>query len=113
MSMFDDASYQLLAEATGWNPSSKEWENKGWADVSHQVHYQGELHAGVLAEIEGGITDIGNSSFTARYLMKNKITGQRAAILTAKVVYFDLKVRKSIPLPEELRQQMQICMVKI
>ena len=103
ISMFDDAGFQLLSEATGWNPESEEWQGKGWADVSHQVDYQGELRAGALIEIEGGITAIGNSSFTAQYQMKNKITRDIAATLVAKIVFFDLVERRSIPLTLDMR----------
>ena len=107
MDMFDDAGFQLLAEATGWHPGSKEWQGKGWADVSHQTAYQSELQAGALIEIEGGITAIGNSSFTARYQMKNKMTGDCSATCTAKIVFFDLKARRSIPLTATIRSLMQ------
>ena len=111
--MFDDASYQLLAEATGWYSASEHWQGKGWADVSHQIEYQGELPAGALVEIEGGITEIGNSSFTACYVMKNKMTGEQAATLTAKVVFFDLESRRSLPLTDELRHNMKAYQILI
>lgn len=105
--MFDDASFQLLAEATGWSSSAQEWQGRGWADVHHQIDYQGELHAGALVEIEGGITKMGNSSFTACYVMKNKMTGEQTATMTAKVVFFDLDARKSMQLTDEIRQQIE------
>ena len=41
MSMFDDASYQLLAEAAGWHVGAEAWKGKGWADVNHSIDYQG------------------------------------------------------------------------
>jgi acyl-CoA thioester hydrolase len=107
MSMFDDASYQLLAEATSWHPGAEEWKGKGWADVCHKIDYQGELQVGALVEIEGGITAIGNSSFTSCYVMRNKMTDERAATMTAKVVSFDLEARRSIPLTNEMREKME------
>ena len=107
MGMFDDAGFQLLAEATGWYAGAKAWQGKGWADVSHQIDYQGELQAGALIEIEGGIRNLGNSSFTASYHMKNKMTGECAATLTAKIVFFDLEARRSMPLTAEMRTAMQ------
>ena len=113
MAMFDDASYQLLAEATGWCLVAEEWKGKGWADIYHKIDYQGELHAGALVEIEGGVTEIGNSSFTAVYFMKNKMTGERAATLTAKVVFFDLEARRSIPLTDQIRQQLELRLIKL
>ena len=112
MSMFDDASFQLLAEATGWYSGAEGWEGKGWADVRHQIDYQGELHAGALVEIEGGISEIGNSSFTACYAMKNKMSDKRAATMTAKVVYFDLVARRSMALTEDIRQKLESHRIK-
>ena len=112
MSMFDDASYQLLAEATSWHPGAEEWKGKGWADVCHKIDYQGELQVGALVEIEGGITSIGNSSFTSCYVMKNKMTGERGATMTAKVVSFDLEARRSIPITNKIRQQMKTRQIK-
>ena len=111
MSMFDDASYQLLVEATTWDSGAAEWQGKGWADVSHKIDYEGELHAGTLVEVEGGIIEIGNSSFTSSCVMKNKLTGKRVATMTAKVVFFDLEARRSLPLTDELLQQMDGCRI--
>ena len=107
MGMFDDASFQLLAEALGWYVGAEEWKGKGWADVNHSIDYQGELHAGALIEIEGGVIAIGNSSFTSYYVMKNKMTGKQTATLTAKVVHFDLEARCSLPLTDTLRQKLK------
>jgi len=72
MGMFDDASYQLLAGATGWHVGSEAWQGRDRADVSHKVEYQGELHAGALIKIEGGIIEVGNSSFTSLYIHHDK-----------------------------------------
>lgn len=107
LGMFDDASYQLLHEATGWSATSAEWQGKGFADVHNSLDYVGELKAGELLEITGGISAIGNSSFTAHYVMTNKLTGETAATMMAKLIYFDLVARKSMPLTEALKTHMQ------
>lgn len=112
VSMFDDASYQLMAEAVGWDSRSDEWKGRGWADVRHEIDYVGELHAGDLVEIEGGIQTIGNSSITNRFEMKNKLTGKPAAVLTAKSVYFDLDARKSTPITDDMRERMAAFVIK-
>ena len=107
LSMFDDASYQLIHEATGWHAGSDEWRDRGWADVNNNIDYLAELYAGSLIEIEGGVSDIGNSSFTAQYLMRNRLTGELAAQMTAKIIYFDLTARKSMPLTDEIKQRIK------
>ena len=105
MGMFDDASLQLLVETTGWNTEATEWQGKGWADVHHKIEYKGELKVGALLEINGGIIKIGNSSLSIYYEMKNKLTGEIAATMSARTVFFDLKSRRSIPLSHEMRLQ--------
>ena len=105
--MFDDASYQLLNEATGWSATSTDWQGRGFADVHNSLDYLDELKAGELVEIYGGISHIGNSSFTTLYEMKNKHTGKVAATMTAKLIYFDLVARKSLPLDDALKESMQ------
>ena len=107
LAMFDDASYQLLHEATGWSATAQDWQGRGFADVHNSLDYLGELKAGELIEIEGGISATGNSSFTANYVMTNKLTGEPAAKMTAKLIYFDLVARKSMPLSADIRQQME------
>ena len=107
LAMFDDASYQLLNEATGWHATSEVWQGRGWADVHNSIDYLGELRAGELIEIQGGISAVGNSSFTASYFMRNKVTGDIAAKMVAKLIYFDLVARKSMLLTDEIKQQLQ------
>lgn len=105
--MFDDASYQLLNEATGWSATSPDWQGKGFADVHNSLDYIGELKAGELVEIYGGISATGNSSFTTHYTMTNKETGEVAATMMAKLIYFDLVARQSLTLTDELKAMMQ------
>jgi len=107
MALFDDASLHLLAEATGWQADSDEWQGRGWADVHHEINYKNELQVGTLLEITGGITTIGNSSLTACYTMRHKATQAIAATMNAKTVFFDLTVRRSISLTDEMRAQMK------
>lgn len=111
IAMFDDASYQLMAESVGWDIKSAEWQDRGWADVRHEIDYLGELQAGDLLEITGGFKSIGNSSVTTVYQMRNKLTGKPAATLTAKTVYFDLAARKSTPITDVMRERMLPFMV--
>ena len=107
LAMFDDAGYQLLQEASGWTVMEDGWRDRGWADVHNSIDYLSELRAGDLVEIEGGISAIGNSSITAHYRMKNKVTENSVAKMTAKLIFFDLVARRSTHLTEELKQRME------
>ena len=75
--------------------------------MHNSIDYLAELRAGELVEIQGGISAIGNSSFTASYFMRNKVTGDIAAKMMAKLIYFDLVARKSMLLTDEIKQQLQ------
>lgn len=107
VAMFDDASYHLLSEATGWSFNSQDWQDKGWADVKHEVEFKHEILAGTLVEVNGGIIEIGKSSVTSQYHLENKMTGELAAQMTAKIVLFDLKARTSIPISGVMREKMK------
>ena len=103
VAMFDDASYHFLNEALGWHPEDR--SAPGWADVKHVIEYNDEVAAGSLLEIQGSIVRLGGKSITSRYEMHNLNKGTLAATLESTSVYFDLAVRKSVPIPDELREQ--------
>lgn len=105
MAMFDDASWQLLAEATGWSPDAPEFRGRGWADVRHEIDYRAELHAGALVRIEGRVTALGNTSLDTLYEMRCATTGTLAASMRAKTVFFDLETRRAIPLGDAMRSR--------
>lgn len=108
MSLFDDASYHLLSETSGWQPnnSNGEWNGKGWADVKHSLEYLAEVRAGSLVKIEGKVLAVGNSSMT--YFLEMREVGKEdiAARFEAKTVFFDLVARRSMPLTEAMRERM-------
>ena len=105
MAMFDDASYHLLSETSGWQPndSTGAWRGKGWADVSQNLQYLAEIGAGSLIEIYGKVLEIGNKSITFALEMRAKPTGEIVATFESKTVYFDLVDRRAITLTAEMR----------
>ncbi|KCZ53241.1 hypothetical protein HY29_17330 [Hyphomonas beringensis] len=103
VAMFDDASYHFLNEALGWHPEDR--SAPGWADVKHVIEYNDEVAAGSLLEIQGSIVRLGGKSITSRYEMHNLNKGTLAATLESTSVYFDLAARKSVPIPDELRER--------
>lgn len=109
MAAFDDASYQLLSLATGWRPAAEKWKGIGWADVEQHIVYKSELSPGDMFEVVGGITAIGQSSFTARYAMRNTSAQKDSATFQSKTVYFDLEKRTSMRLTDDLRARLESC----
>lgn len=105
MAMFDDASYVLLFEATGWAPGVEAWAGLGWADVRHELEYKDELSAGTIVEISGGVKRIGSTSIETCFEMRKMSGKSLAATMSAKTVFFDLALRKARPFTESMRDQ--------
>lgn len=107
LGIFDDAHTQLVAEAFDYRAGEERWRDKGWADVSNQLEYKRELQAGALIEVNGGIVEVGRSSFTSYFEMKERFSDEVSATMTAKIIFFDLKARKSMPLTEKMLSDMK------
>ena len=103
LNMFDDASYHILYEVFGWSGASDDEGERGWADVRHVIEYVAEVNAGDVLETRAGIKKIGTKSITIRYEMTNLGENELAATLECTCVLFDLKARKALPLPDDLR----------
>ena len=104
VAMFDDAAYHMLYEVFGWTGSSDDDNKIAWADVNHTIDYKAEVSAGDILEIEGKLTKIGNKSITIYYEMKNLGKNEVAASLQVISVLFDLELRESVEISEELKQ---------
>ncbi|BCH30169.1 4-hydroxybenzoyl-CoA thioesterase [Mesorhizobium sp. L-8-10] len=112
MAMFDDASYVLLSEATGWSPNDPEWAGLGWADVHQEIDYKDELSAGTIVEITGGVKRIGSSSIEIRLEMRRMNGKSLCAVMVAKTVFFDLSLRKARPFTESMRARAETLLVE-
>ena len=104
VAMFDDAAYHMLYEVFGWTGSSDDDNKIAWADVNHTIDYKAEVSAGEILEIEAKLTKIGNKSITIYYEMKNLGKNEVAASLQVISVLFDLELRESVKISEELKQ---------
>lgn len=105
-SMFDQGTMHLLSMAGfTWDRLSE--ASLGFADVRHVVEYKAEQGAGNLIVVHSAITRLGNSSITLAHQMKNPETGALAATSEVTCVFFDLKARKSVPIPDDLRASAQ------
>lgn len=111
MAMFDDASYVLLSEATGWSPNDPEWAGLGWADVHQEIDYKDELPAGTIVEVTGGVKRIGSSSMETCFEMRRMNGKSLSAVMAAKTVFFDLSLRKAKPFTESMRARAETLLV--
>ncbi len=102
--MFDDANTQFVG-SLGWDPVTAHSSGLGWADVRGEIDYLAEVVAGALVEIRSSTAAVGNKSLTVDSVMRSRSSGEIHARMRSIMVHFDLKVRKAVPLPAELRQR--------
>lgn len=102
MAMFDDASMHYLS-ALGFDFADAKAGKTGWADVKIELELSAEVPKGALVQIRSFTKAIGNSSLT--YISEMLcVSGETLhARATTKTVYFDLKARKSLTLPENFK----------
>lgn len=107
VAMFDDASYHFLHHLFGWIGARDADARLGWADVKHTVEYKREVAAGELLEIRAQLLNVGGKSMTVSYEMIKLDNGETAATLESVVVLFDLKERRAVSIPDNMRTQAQ------
>lgn len=109
--MFDEAGFHLLS-AAGMKMSEMAETGRSFADVKHVITYEAEQRVGSLLVIEGCIRRIGTKSMTSFQRMTNVETGELAATTEITMVYFDLKERKSLIIPDALREGFEKLLVE-
>ena len=75
------------------------------AAVEQRLEYKRELQAGDTVTIRSRVLEVGNKSIRFSHEMKNDETGETAAISVIAGVYFDAKIKKALPLPEDVRER--------
>ena len=108
--MFDAAFWHLLS-ACGFTRDYLAGHNGGFVDVRDTIEYRAEQEVGALIMIESGMIKVGNTSVTGFHRMRNTETGEIAATSEKITVYFDLKARQKMPLPDDLRGAMEANLV--
>ena len=102
MPLLDGAIYHLLG-MLGPLVDTEDGRRVGWADVRHEISYQGEMVAGDLLVLESSITAIGNSSIRHRTVLSRLPSREPRTVLQGITVRFDLDARKSIALCERMK----------
>jgi acyl-CoA thioester hydrolase len=100
---FDQAMWHLVVRM-GYNPNWRHEKNEGWADVRYEIDFRSELHAGDVFSVVSRVVDAGRSSLRSVHQLMGS-NGVLAAELAMTSVYFHLKKRKSIPIPDAIRQR--------
>jgi len=77
----------------------------GSAAVQHDVRYLRELRAGDPLHVRSAILAIGNKTLRFGHRLYHATTGELSCTADIVGVIFDLKARKAIPVPDELRRR--------
>jgi acyl-CoA thioester hydrolase len=100
---FDQAMWHLVARL-GYNPNWRHERNEGWADVRYEIDFRSELKTGDLFSVVSKVVDAGRSSLKSAH----RLVGPDrtvAAELAMTSVYFHLIDRKSLPIPDAIRER--------
>lgn len=100
--MFDDANMILIARL-GYSFRDAQTSPVGWADIRNEVDYLAEVPAGLVVEIYSAVVKLGSKSITLLSEMRCAESGKTHARMTAVMVYFDRREKKSLPLTDEIR----------
>jgi len=100
---FDEASWSLLSQI-GLTHSYLKKQKKGLAALQQNITYKRELIAGDVVSIRSGVMDVAEKVFRMFHEMRNQETGEVTAFSIITGVYMDAIVRKSCPIPADIRE---------
>jgi acyl-CoA thioester hydrolase len=98
---FDQAMWHLVSQL-GYDPEWRNSRDEGWADVRYEIDFRSELRVGDLFTVESEVLEIGNRSLKSRHKLLTRNQDVAAELLMTSV-YFHLKERKAILVPEVVR----------
>jgi acyl-CoA thioester hydrolase len=107
---FDEATWHFFANVGMPRP----WfvsNGTGMAAVEQHIEYKRELHAGDLISIRSAAVEVKEKSIRFLHEMTNDQTGDLAARTIILGVYFDTTARKSLALPTDIRERVQLLIV--
>jgi acyl-CoA thioesterase FadM len=100
---FADSSLWLM-EDLGLGQSYIERQGRTCATVDCYVRYSAELRAGDLHHIESAPIGVDDKLVTLGHKVINSTTGGVCATLEQRLLHFDMKARKAVPLPADKRE---------
>ncbi len=103
LGLFDQAAWHVFM-ALGYRAEMAAREHIGLADVHQTIAFRRELRAGQLIVVRSWLQRVGSKSLTALHEMFDADDGVPVASLTSVTSFFDLRERKSLPIPPEIRR---------
>ena len=103
---FDDGGFQMWHHI-GIKQSDLKQNDMGAVVANISIDFIHEITVGQLMEIRGVWRHMGNKSMSHEQRLFNVDTGVHCATQTTSEVYFDMKKRRSAPMPENLREKVK------
>ncbi len=103
---FDEATWHLFG-LLGLTPTFFRENDRGMAAVHQEITYKRELYAGNIISISSAILEVKEKVIRFTHEMYNEETKELAAVTILTAVYLDTRVRKSCPLPADIRERAQ------
>jgi acyl-CoA thioester hydrolase len=101
---FNDATWELIS-SLGLTRERLASEQIGMAALEQHIKYKRELYAGDVITVRSSVLDVREKSATITHEMKNEQTGEVAATTVIVGVHFDLRTRKPLPFPTDVRER--------
>jgi len=103
---FDEATWHLLA-LMGFTPEYLKTQHRGMAAVEQHLTYRSELRAGDLITIYSQALEVRDKTIRFAHEMKRQDSRLVAATTTLIGVQMDTILRKSAPIPAEIRARIE------
>ena len=103
ISRFSDAASHIFREL-GVNQEMRRERNIGTAALDYRLTYRKPLHAGDAIIVKSGVLELRDKTVRFGHHLIDAGNGEVACSIEIVAVFFDLGLRKSIPLPEEIRE---------
>jgi acyl-CoA thioester hydrolase len=100
---FDEATWNLFA-GFGLTPHWLREQGRGMVAVEQRLLYKAELHAGDVLSVHSSVLEVRDKTIRFLHEMR-KLDGQVAATTELTGVHLDTVVRRSVPLPAEVRER--------
>jgi acyl-CoA thioester hydrolase len=101
---FNDATWQLVSNL-GLTRERLADRQLGMAALEQHISYKRELHAGDVIVIRSSVVDVRERVASIAHEMRNERTRELAATTVIVGAHFDLRTRRTLPLPEDVRQR--------
>ena len=101
---FDEATWQYFGQL-GLSRRYVDEKNRGMAALEQTIKYLKEVHAGDVVTVRTRTIDIGDKTLRFLHEMSDTITGETVATSEMLAVHFDTTRRKSVRLPDDMRNK--------